>query len=192
VREPAGGREVTVPPGGAAAPESVPVLSKAFRVDLGVHRFGRVRKAGAVVARPRPGQVGFFTPQQGAPFGPHSFLVGPDRSVWLIDELKRRLLVWRPGRPSTFARTVPLPFFAIDFALGPAGSILGRAFKWEYVMLRLGRTCGVRARFSLSHVAPRAAFGDVITDLRIGPDGRLYQLGSSPRTGVTITRYPLG
>jgi hypothetical protein len=65
---------------------------------------------------------------------------------------------------------------------------IGGDFKWEYLALRLGPH-GTRARLSLP--AP-AAWGDVITDLRVGPDGKLYQLGSSPTTGVAISRYSLG
>lgn len=61
-------------------------------------------------------------------------------------------------------------------------------FKWEYVVLRLGPR-GTRARFSLRH----AVYGDnLLADVRVGPDGKLYQLGSSPSTGVEISRYSLG
>jgi hypothetical protein len=61
-------------------------------------------------------------------------------------------------------------------------------FKWEHVVLRLGPT-GTRERFSLA----RAVWGDsVLTDLRVGPDGNLYQLATSPATGVVISRYSLG
>jgi hypothetical protein len=60
-------------------------------------------------------------------------------------------------------------------------------FKWEYELLRLGPR-GLRSSFSL----PRAVYGDnLLADLRLGPDGDLYQLGSSPETGVTIGRYSL-
>jgi len=61
------------------------------------------------------------------------------------------------------------------------------AFKWEYEILRLGPHGAVK-RFAL----PRAVYGDnLLTDLRVGPDGSLYQLASSPDTGVTIVRYSL-
>ena len=54
-------------------------------------------------------------------------------------------------------------------------------------MLRLGPD-GARANFLLS----RAIFGDnLLADVRIGPDGRLYQLESSPTTGVVVRRYSL-
>jgi len=58
---------------------------------------------------------------------------------------------------------------------------------WEYEILRLGRH-GASAQFSL----PRAVWGDgSLDDLRIGPDGELYQLATSPTSGVSISRYSL-
>ena len=61
-------------------------------------------------------------------------------------------------------------------------------FKWERVVLRLG-SHGTRTRFSLGH----AVYGETrYPDLRVGPDGKLYQLATSPTTGVVISRYSLG
>jgi len=60
-------------------------------------------------------------------------------------------------------------------------------FRWEYSVLRLGPH-GAEARFSL----PRAVYGDnLLADLRVGPDGSLYQLASSPDEGVRVDRYAL-
>jgi hypothetical protein len=60
--------------------------------------------------------------------------------------------------------------------------------KFEYVVLRLGRH-GIRSRLTL----PRAIFGDnLLADVRVGPGGRLYQLATSPQTGVVISRFSLG
>jgi hypothetical protein len=60
--------------------------------------------------------------------------------------------------------------------------------KLEHIVLRLGPH-GVRSQFSL----PWAIFGDnLLADVRIGPDGQLYQLATSPETGVIISRYSLG
>jgi hypothetical protein len=60
-------------------------------------------------------------------------------------------------------------------------------FRWEYTILRLGPR-GLKARFSL----PRAVYGDnLLADLRVGPDGDLYQLASSPDEGVTVNRFSL-
>jgi hypothetical protein len=62
------------------------------------------------------------------------------------------------------------------------------SFKWEYVVLRLGPR-GVRTQFSLH----RAVYGDnILADVRVGPDGRLYQLASSPTSGVVVNSYGLG
>ena len=62
-------------------------------------------------------------------------------------------------------------------------------FKWEYEVLRLGNGGRVKQEFPLA----RAIYGDnLLADVRIGPDGRLYRLGSSPATGVTISRFTLG
>jgi hypothetical protein len=60
-------------------------------------------------------------------------------------------------------------------------------FRLEYLILRLGPR-GVRTRVSLT----RTVYGDnLLADLRLGPDGRLYQLGSSPDSGVVVTTYSL-
>jgi hypothetical protein len=59
---------------------------------------------------------------------------------------------------------------------------------WEYEALRLAPH-GTRSRLSL----PDSLWGDTaLPDLRVGPDGSLYQLATSPTAGVTITRYSLG
>jgi hypothetical protein len=63
----------------------------------------------------------------------------------------------------------------------------GEEFKWERVVLRLGPR-GARAQLSLAN----ATFGQrYYADLRVGRDGNLYQLATSPTTGVTISRYSL-
>ncbi len=63
-------------------------------------------------------------------------------------------------------------------------------FLWEHLVLRLTPTGGTRQRFALD---ARAVWGDTpITGVRIGPDGRLYQLRTSRATGVNIARYSLG
>jgi hypothetical protein len=58
----------------------------------------------------------------------------------------------------------------------------------EHVVLRLGQH-GAKSRFSL----PYSIFGEGTSyaDLRIGPDGKLYRLATSPTNGVTISRYSL-
>jgi hypothetical protein len=62
-----------------------------------------------------------------------------------------------------------------------------RGTRRENVILRLGPN-GTRARFSV----PFSVWGDELyADLRLGPDGKLYQLATSPTTGVAISRYSL-
>jgi hypothetical protein len=53
-------------------------------------------------------------------------------------------------------------------------------------VLRLAAS-GARIRLTLRE----AAWGEIVTDLRVGPDGALYQLASSPQTGVTVSRFAL-
>ena len=63
----------------------------------------------------------------------------------------------------------------------------------EYLVLRLGPRGGVRTRFALPYNdPPRSAYGDSVTaDIRVEPDGKLYQLGSSPDFGAAIYRFSL-
>jgi hypothetical protein len=69
---------------------------------------------------------------------------------------------------------------------------VSRQLKSEHVVMRLSAT-GTRARYSLD---AKAVWGDdgaePITALRVGPDGKLYQLRTNPTTGLTIARYSLG
>jgi hypothetical protein len=62
-----------------------------------------------------------------------------------------------------------------------------RPVLWDYVVLKLG--LHGTAQVSMRH----AVYGDnLLPDLRVGPDGALYRLGSSPGTGVIVNRYSLG
>ena len=63
-----------------------------------------------------------------------------------------------------------------------------RPVAWDYVVLRL-RLHGNVSHVSLHH----AVYGDnILPDVRVQSDGRLYQLHSDPLTGVRIVRYLLG
>jgi hypothetical protein len=300
-------------------------------VRLGAHHFGQLRPADAIVARAGRNEVGFVPGHEGASIGPWSFDLAPDGSVWVLDEVNDRLLVWRAGRPDRPVRTVPLPFkAAVDLVVGPDGTVYvtsggegpdhlyalwpdGRVrwrsvlptdqvigtlhatpdgtvnyhyhdsaeawapltdtrgrplpaaerrrrtgphaplpggyrlavaapsgavrrltlldttgaavrgwhvtsdtalgaligaptlvgddlvvtfevsvrrseFLYEYLVLRLGPAGQIRQRFALD---ARAVWGEHQTDLRVGPDSRLYQLRTSPTTGVRVARYSL-
>jgi hypothetical protein len=347
LRDPSSGRSLTVPAGGARSPQIAWIMARPFDVRLGTHVFGRLSAPQAVVAKAGPRDVGFPSPGEGC-CGPTSFQVAPDRSVWLLDSGRQRLLVWPAGDPDvTAARTVALPQnccedfalglkaalyvtqsgtpahplnfldrlsptgavrwkgtldaegFPVQLRIGPDGTLytpngipgllevegvrawtpattpdgrplsvaeqrrralpaqplsggrmlvssfrskhearfalIGRdggvargwrvysrtvlesgdlvgtpdlvggdpvvfftvwtqtRYRAEYVVLRLAPTSGgTRARLTLGHRPPLAGWNDIVTDLRIGPDGKLYQMGTSPTDGVSIRRFSLG
>jgi hypothetical protein len=87
--------------GGAVQPAAA-TSSALLPVPLGTHRFGQLRAPDEIVAHADPHQVGFYQPPKGmdgVAYGPWSFDVAQDGSIWLLDEVSHRLLVWRPGRP---------------------------------------------------------------------------------------------
>jgi hypothetical protein len=96
-------------------------------VPLGTHTFGHLASSQAIVAKAGPKEVGWESPPPGADgvsFGPWSFDIARDGSIWLLDEVNQRLLLWQPGRPDRPGRTVPLPFkAAVDLALDADGTI---------------------------------------------------------------------
>ena len=113
---------------------------------------------------------------------------GPVREMRyaLLDRRGRLVRSWR-----VTSKTDINPDFATPELVGGRPVVVldvsdAAAGKMEYLVLRLGPH-GARS-FSL----PRAVFGDnLLADVRIGPDGRLYQLSSSPKSGVAISRYSL-
>jgi hypothetical protein len=113
---------------------------------------------------------------------------GPVREVRyaLLDRKGRLVRSWRV----TSTTDIGLDYTTSELVGGDPVAVLDvyANGKLEYVVLRLGPH-GVRSQFSI----PRAIFGDnLLADVRIGPDGRLYQLATSPESGVIINRYSLG
>jgi hypothetical protein len=116
--------------------------------------------------------------------GPH------DVRFALVDRHDRIVRAWRILSRDEMFGSDPLRFSpalvggdpVVKLAFGcPLGCPL------EHVILRLGPH-GTRARFSV----PFSVWGDELyADLRLGPDGNLYQLATSPTTGVAIYRYLL-
>ncbi|HXZ56701.1 MAG TPA: hypothetical protein VEG40_03860 [Gaiellaceae bacterium] len=174
------GRSLRIP---AVSSEKAWVLTGARIVRLGTHRFGRLRAPGTVVAKAGPGQVAFTNPAQGAKEGPWSFEVARDRSIWLLDELNRRLLVWPPGHPKAHPRVVKLAsILPIDFALGPAGSVyITRGLKPPVRAMGLTRlAAGGRVLWT-----SKLATGIFNNQLRQGPDATLYWTGGVPSSRRT-------
>jgi hypothetical protein len=126
----------------------------------------------------------------GETYAQHDDMAPHELRYALVDRHDRVVRSWRilSRTELNFHLTVPElvgadPVIVLDFVKGPGAQNL-----WEYEVLRLGRH-GTRARFALAH----ATFGsDVLPDLRVGPDGKLYQLATSLKDGVTISRYSLG
>jgi hypothetical protein len=177
LRDPASGRSATVPAGGAEKPQRVWIVDRFLAASLGTHRFGRVRAPDAIVARAGPNDVGLTCcadPPGGD--GPSSFDIAPDGSIWVLDRLNHRLLVWRAGHPARPARSVTLPrnLNVSDFSVGRNGTIFIRAGDTAdlgngnkdhlYALTATGR---------LHWQAPTTA-GIATAQLQLGPSGALY------------------
>lgn len=183
-------RATTLPVGGARVAESVWVLRDAFRVRVGRQTFGRTAVPEAIVARAQATEVGFNScPECHQPFGPWSFEIGRDRSVWLFDYLgltpdltAGQILSWTPGEPEPVARKLQLPFAQMswergsEFAVGPDQSIYvlrgGPPSPPAAPGQRLTRLSASGQVLWTSHL-DRACCG-FNTPLRTGPDGMLY------------------
>jgi hypothetical protein len=188
VRDPSTGRSVKVPAAGARHPDFAFVLEKPVLVQLGAHVFGHTRTADAVVARASADEVGWQLPPpgEGPPFGPQTFVVAQDRSIWLSDGLNQRLLVWEPDRPDTIARTVNLPFFTADsdIALGPADTfyaLRGLPPPNPRVVLERESSTGEVWQSELAGAISSQTGDQAINSaLRTGPNGSLYEVLGRP------------
>jgi hypothetical protein len=167
LRDPGSGRSVTIPARGASGPQRVWIVDPSTLVPLGTHTFGRLATPDAIVAHAGPNAVGFACcadPPGGD--GPSSFDVARNGSIWLLDKLGRRLLVWSAGHPKRLTRTIPLrlprDLGLRDFALGADGTI--------YVDGSDGHLYALTAGGEIRWSEPMSGGGP----LRVGPDGVLY------------------
>jgi hypothetical protein len=176
----AGRRSVRVPASGTT---TAWVLRHPILVPLRTHRFGRTA-SGRVVAGVEPGQVAWQT--EGDAFGPETFLVSRDGSIWLDDSLNDRVLVLR-GR--TVARTISLPKGATDgdLALGPKGGLyvtggVGKGLAHHRVLYRLDASGDVlwQTRLAANGGSSGTFQIGANSPLRFGPDGTLYLLNGMP------------
>ncbi len=122
------GDVVTLPAGGAAAPQRSLPLGNPVRVALGAHEFGRVATRSARVAEAAwgsgPAEVGLEQGRNLTPIGGASFDVSRDGTVHVLDEANRRVLRWRAGVRSASA-AVPLAIYGTlaDMSVAPDGTI---------------------------------------------------------------------
>jgi hypothetical protein len=193
LHDPATGQSATVPAGGAHDPQRAWVLHQPLAVALGSHRFGHLRPPDAIVARAGPGDVGFSAPppgQDGLAIGPQSFDVARDGSVWLVDQVNRRLLAWQPGRPTRPTRSVRLPRDPLervaDVAVAADGTIYATYVPPPGPGPKTLRLCALTPTGQVRWTAP--TINEIFNaELRVGPDGTLYvyQPGGGTWTPVT-------
>jgi hypothetical protein len=177
----------------AAATSSVPPP-----VALGIHRFGHLRPPDAIVARADPDQVGFSSPPKGADgvsYGPWSFDVAQDGSVWLLDEVNHQLLVWQPGQPNRPARTVPLPMDPLErianFTVAPDHTIYATYVSPPGPGPKTLRLAALTPSGQLRWTAE--TIDEIFNaQLRIGPDNALYMYGGRPGQWWTPLTTPAG
>lgn len=116
---------VTLPAGGAAAPDRSFLLDDSTRIDLGVHTFGTPRSPDARVLNAswgsEPGQAGLAGSRALGFAGPSSFAVGAEGNVTLLDQVNGRAERWARGR----IEAVPLAVSGglADFAVEPDGTM---------------------------------------------------------------------
>ncbi len=187
LQDPASGASITIPAKGDRAPQTSWIMHRPTLVRLGTYRFGHPEAAEAVVARAPAKSLGWDLPFQR---GPDTFLVGRDRSIWLEDTWKHRMLVWQAGKPNTPVRSVPLPsegrhdvaFY--DVAFGPKGSlyvIRGQRGVPGIQLFRINASTG-KVLWKTANTGQDLS-GNM--PLRIGVDGTLYG-GITPMDFSTI------
>jgi hypothetical protein len=110
----------------------------------------------------------------------------------LVDQAHKVVRAWR------VTSKTPVALASRELSPAVVGNDLvvavdvSRQAKWEHEVLRLSAS-GVRQRIDLdAHAVWDPDGSTVATPLRIGPDGRLYQLRTNPKTGMSIARYSVG
>jgi hypothetical protein len=125
LRDDAGGATVTVPSGGAVAPQRSFPLLRAAEVQLGAHTFGHARRREArVVDAPwgsAVGEAGLAGSRELGFAGPSSFDVGPGAAITVLDQVNGRLQRWLAGH----ARAIPVAVSGglADLAVEPDGTV---------------------------------------------------------------------
>jgi hypothetical protein len=174
LRNEATGAAMTLPAGGAEAPQRSVPLERAITIELGSHRFGATRPADErVVEAPwgrAVGNAGLAAPPGGLRIGPSSFDVTADGVVVLLDGANSRLERWSRGRVS--AVTADLDGGVDDLAVAPDGS--------AYVLDGRGRPPLLRhlARDGRL-IAAEPVAERTWSQLRLGPDGPIVQQAPS-------------
>jgi hypothetical protein len=125
LRDEASGATMTIPTGGEDAPQRSFPLANPTEVRLGVHAFGRVRRADArVVAAPwgsGAGELGRSGSRELGFAGPSAFDVDDGDGVTVLDSVNGRIQRWAHGRAS--ATGIDISGGLADLAVEPDGTI---------------------------------------------------------------------
>ena len=164
LRNEATGTTVTVPSGGAAAPQLSLPLADAVEVDLGAHAFGSVRRADARVVRARwgagAGEVGLEHGPSLGPIGPSAFDVSSTGEVTVLDQVNGRVQRWRSSGAAT---TVPVTV---------TGGIADMAVEADGTIDVLEPTGELRSFDAAGRLRSETPIADrTWSQLRIGPQG---------------------
>jgi hypothetical protein len=169
VRNRSTGATLTLPSGGAAAPQRSWPLAGAIDVELGAHVFGRGRQPTEHVLSAPWGDGAAEAGLEGGPgtepVGPGAFGVTSDGTVTLLDQVHRRVLELRPG--ATKPTPVPLAVNGTlaDLAVDGAGAL--------WVLETAGPGAPLLRAFGpggrLQRIVPLA--DQRATQVRMGPEG---------------------
>lgn len=125
LRDGGSGATITVPAGGAAAPQRSVPLRDATEVALGAHPFGRDRAADKrVVAAAwgsEVGEAGLVGSRELGFVGPSSFDVAADGSVVVLDQVNARVQRW--SRSGVKVTSLEVSGGLADFALEAGGAM---------------------------------------------------------------------
>jgi hypothetical protein len=125
LRDSSTGDAVTLPSGGAAAPERSLPLRHAASIDLPAHSFGQTRRPDArpvaAVWGSGVGEAGLAGSRALGLVGPSAFDVDGAGRITLLDQVNRRAERWEAGR----AAAIPLEVSGglADFAVEPDGGL---------------------------------------------------------------------
>jgi hypothetical protein len=161
---------VTIPAGGAGAPQHSYPLLRPVRVALAEHAFGRIRPATARVVETAwgrgPSEVGLEQGRSVQPIGGSSFDVGADGTVHVLDEANTRVLRWRSGEP----RPEPVPL-AINGTLADMSVARdGTTYVLETTASD-GRSPLLRSFTASGAAIDAVELAERASQVRVGPDG---------------------
>ena len=123
----AAGATMTLPAGGASAPQRSVPLTDPVEVALGAHTFGAARKADARVLEAGWGdgslEIGLESGRNLPPIGGSSFDVDSGRTIHVLDQVHRRILRWSLDGSGPVAVPLAIDGTIADLAIGSDGIV---------------------------------------------------------------------